>query len=111
MSTQHRGEGGGEKRVRSSGALFEDREEYWQLPLQEGSAGDWQKAAIDVEESVRTACARLWRCLLLTPSLNNLSGMRGDIWRSVIFSLIVTSKEAQCFVLCLLPWEPSLTFM
>lgn len=33
-----------------SEALFEDREEYWQLPPQEGSVGDWQEAALDMEE-------------------------------------------------------------
>ena len=76
----------GEKRVRSS-ALFEDREEYWQLPLHEGSAGGWQEAAVCVEE-YSVLC--LWRCLLQLPlqtGLNPLSGIRGDL---VTFILIVT---------------------
>lgn len=47
MSTQHGGERG-EERVRS-GALFEESEEYWQLPRQEESVRGWQEAAVEEE--------------------------------------------------------------
>lgn len=81
-----------------SGALFEDREEYWQLPLQEASVGDWQKAAIDVEEKAVDSMGFVFGDvgfkLQSQTSWNILPGMRGDIWRSMIFSLIVTSKGA-----------------
>ncbi len=56
------------------------------------------ETAIDVEEwAVGSMCFVFGDvCFKLQShtSLNILSGMRGDIWRSVIFSLIVTSKEA-----------------
>lgn len=61
-----------------SGALFEDSEEYWQLPGQEGSAGDRQKAEKDVEEwAVDSLCCVFGDvCFKLQSqtSLNNLSG-------------------------------------
>lgn len=63
---------------------------------------NWQRAECVLSLEIlalNSSCRQVW------------SRMREDIWRSVVFSLIVTSKEAQCYFLSLLPWEQPLTFM
>lgn len=77
-----------------SEALFEDREEYWQLPPQEGSVGDWQEAALDMEEEEMGSM-----CFIFSDTLNSKFQ---DFFRD----------EMNCGfkVFCLLPCEECLTF-
>lgn len=83
-----------------SRALFEDREEYWQLPPQEESVGDrWE---VEKMRRRRTwiACAPSSKMFAINPrrAKNIFAGVSGDIWSSVIFAVIVTSRHAKCFV-------------
>lgn len=86
-----------------SRALFEDREENWQLPPQEGSVGDrWEVEKMRRKRRRRTciACSPSSKMFALNPcqAKNIFAGVSGDIWSSVIFSVIVTSRHAKCFV-------------
>lgn len=114
MSTQYREEGGG-------GQTGEERGSVWGQGRILATSNAGQSRVVLKTGRRRQRMWENWQCaecgltleiFALNSSCRQVwSRMREDIWRSVIFSLIVTSKEAQCFVLCLLAWEQPLTFM